>query len=200
MWKARSFLPGEEFRRASVLSCPMPSLDWRPREDLWARSRAEWEGPSPEDRWCPLLNGSSVNNTACLSSARPGLSGPPPARSRPRNPARPFHSSLASGAGPTAAHVYASENGHVREAASGPLTNFTVPESPVLTPVSLKNIKVTRLKSQRWSRERGRLGSQAAERGQSRGLPGRQRPEGGAETGDAPLSPFSECLFHELRF
>lgn len=34
----------------------------------------------------------------------------------------------------------------------------------------------------------------------SRGLPGRQRPEGGAETGDASLPPFSECLFHELCF
>lgn len=45
------------------------------------------------------------------------------------------------------------------------------------------------VKSFEWPRPPGRRGGD---------LPGRQRPEGGAEAGDAPLPPLPERLLHEL--
>lgn len=139
-WKTQGFLPG---KRISETICPpvpdaLPGLVTSGRPlgltDHAARESAEQEGPRPEGRRRPRPDVSFTNNTASLSLTRPVLSGPLPARSRPQNPAGPFDSSLVSGSGPTTTHVLASENRHIRGAASGPLTNFSVPESPFLKP------------------------------------------------------------------
>lgn len=158
--------------------------------EAWARGRRGAWGAHPDSSFAagslselrarlrlprrsvpPLGKGSCA---PCPSSGRPDAARAAPAAPTPPRPS--------SDAVPTAAGSSAAKIGQGRGAASGRLTSLPKLLGPDTFSLP-KHIEDTR---GRWL--------------PARGSPGRERPERGAEAGDAPLPALPEGLLHKLGF